>query len=87
MKTRLRLAIVAAGWTLAVVAVPGFAQEPIGECPNGFHLHAAMEHHDGEAHHHAGTDADQNGDGWICARHVSADGTVHVHVDNNVSGS
>jgi hypothetical protein len=31
-----------------------------------------------------GTGADQNDDGWICARHVSVDDSVHVHIDNNV---
>ncbi len=78
------MAVLAAGLMLALSAVSGFAQEPVGDCPNGFHLHATMDHHDGEAHQHVGTDDDQNGDGFICAKHVSADGSIHVHIDNNV---
>jgi hypothetical protein len=31
-----------------------------------------------------GNDTDRNGDGWICARHVTPNGSVHVHTDNNV---
>jgi hypothetical protein len=30
-----------------------------------------------------GNDRDFNGDGWICGKHVSNDGSVHVHIDNN----
>ena len=29
-------------------------------------------------------DADQNGDGFICGKHVGKDGKVHVHTDNNL---
>ncbi len=56
---------------------------PVAGCPDGFHLHVVGNHHDGQAHFHVGTVADQNGDGWVCAKHVSVDGSVHVHIDNN----
>ncbi|HLD92747.1 MAG TPA: hypothetical protein VI703_00895 [Anaerolineales bacterium] len=61
--------------------------EPIAGCPNGFQLHLVADHHDGEMHFHVGTDDDQNGDGWICAQHVSADGNIHLHIDNQVRNS
>ncbi|HEX6385656.1 MAG TPA: hypothetical protein VF177_13380 [Anaerolineae bacterium] len=72
--------------TLAVVslAVAGGGQ-PQGGCPDGFTLHMVMDHThpDGGKHHHAGTDNDRNGDGWICGKHVSTSENVHVHIDNN----
>ena len=78
-------AIVLATFLLAVFAVPVFAQsEPIAGCPTGFHLHMLGDHHEGDGHVHVGTEADQNGDGWVCARHVSSDGAIHVHIDNAV---
>ena len=58
---------------------------PVGNCPPGFTLHMAHDHdnhHDN--HFHAGTDADQNGDGFICAKHVTPSGNIHVHIDNDV---
>lgn len=70
------------------VAVTAFADVavPTGECPNSFELHHMMAHdHDGEhMHHHIGNDKDQNGDGYLCMKHVGADGNNHVHVDNYV---
>lgn len=53
-------------------------------CPVGFHPHNIMDQddHAGSMHQHAGTAADQNGDGVICAKHTST--TVHVHVDNAI---
>ena len=69
----------------AALSVSAFANaDPIAGCPTGFHLHEVGHEHDGEAHFHAGTSADQNGDGWICAKHVSSDGSIHVHIDNAV---
>ena len=55
-------------------------------CPDAFHLHHVMDHGDdpNHMHNHIGNDADQNGDGFICMKHVGADGNNHVHVDNNV---
>jgi len=57
--------------------------EPTGGCAPGFTLEMAMEHDD-HHHKHVGTDADQNGDGFICVRPVTPAGKIHVHVDNNV---
>ena len=58
------------------------ASEPVGSCPSGFTLELAMDH-DAHHHSHVGTDADQNGDGFICMRHVTPIDKVHVHTDNN----
>lgn len=55
-----------------------------GGCPGKFELHMAMDHDGDHGHQHVGTDTDRNGDGWICVKHVSVDGTIHVHIDNNV---
>ncbi|MEW5957920.1 MAG: hypothetical protein AB1801_09370, partial [Chloroflexota bacterium] len=54
---------------------------PIGGCPEPFdELHHAYLH---DLHHegHIGTDADQNGDGYICVKHISPH--KHLHIDNN----
>lgn len=68
---------------VAVMALPVEASDPIGGCPDGFSLHPAMDHDDHHGDHlRVGTDTDSNGDGWICARHVAQDGTIHVHIDN-----
>lgn len=75
---------------VAIVLVSGaqpiaFASDgPVGGCPGKFELHMAMDHDGEPGHQHVGTDTDRNGDGWICAKHVSADSTIHVHTDNNV---
>ncbi len=66
-------------------AIPAVAAagEPNGTCAPGFTLMMAMEqdiHH----HQHVGTDADLNGDGYICMRPVTPSGKIHVHVDNNL---
>jgi hypothetical protein len=52
-------------------------------CPTGFMLESAMHEHHPD-HQHVGTSADQNGDGYICVKHVTPDEAIHVHVDNNV---
>ena len=59
------------------------ADEPAGSCAPGFTLEMAMDH-DVHHHQHVGTDADRNGDGFICMRHVTPNEQVHVHVDNNL---
>ena len=56
-----------------------------GGCPDGFALHAAHDHDEHHGHQHVGTDTDRNGDGWICAKHVSDEGDIHVHIDNNAA--
>ena len=58
---------------------------PVGRCPDQFELHLAADHDDHHSHHHAGTDTDRNGDGWICVKHVGADDQIHVHTDNNAA--
>jgi len=57
--------------------------EPAGGCAPGFTLEMVMEH-DTHHHQHVGTDADQNGDGYICMKPVTPSEKVHVHVDNNL---
>ena len=55
-------------------------------CPDAFHLHHVMDHGDdpNHMHNHIGNDADQNGDGYICMKHVGVNENNHVHIDNNV---
>jgi hypothetical protein len=59
------------------------SDEPAGGCAPGFTLEMAMEH-DNHHHRHVGTDADKNGDGYICMKPVTPTGKVHVHIDNNL---
>ncbi len=68
---------------LAQFAVaPAFAASaPVGGCPTGFTLEMAMVH-DAMHHKHAGTSADQNGDGYICMKPVTPSSHIHVHIDN-----
>lgn len=70
---------------LTALSHPALAQSvPIAGCPNGFQLHETHNHHDMDLHRHVGTSADRNQDGWICVKHVSPDGSIHVHIDNAV---
>lgn len=59
------------------------AGEPVGSCAPGFELMMAMDE-DVHHHQHVGTDADLNGDGWICMKHVTPVEKIHLHVDNNL---
>ena len=59
------------------------AGEPVGSCAPGFEPMMAMDH-DVHHHQHVGTDADLNGDGWICMKHVTPVEKIHLHVDNNL---
>ena len=68
---------------MGLTAVASAGADPAGGCPDNFGLHPAMPHDDHHGHLHAGSDADRNGDGWICIKHVSVDGSIHVHIDNN----
>lgn len=70
---------------LAQFAVPTVfaANEPQGSCRPGFEVEVAMDH-DNHHHRHVGSDADKNGDGYICVKHVTPSGMIHVHVDNNL---
>ncbi|RIK33698.1 MAG: hypothetical protein DCC57_24875 [Chloroflexi bacterium] len=80
-----------AGLFLSMLLLPSFvlplqAEEPpkLGDCPAGFdHWHRVGEAMDGD-HKHVGSDLDLNGDGWLCGKHVGPNGSIHVHVDNNV---
>lgn len=72
---------------LSQFAVPTVfaAGEPVGGCAPGFTPVMAMDHdHDHHHHKHVGTDADLNGDEFICMMPVTPDGKIHVHVDNNL---
>ena len=54
-------------------------------CPPGFTLEMHMHHEDHDHEHvHVGTSADKNGDGYICMKPITPDGSIHVHIDNNV---
>jgi hypothetical protein len=68
---------------LALATTSSAADEPVGGCLDGFQLHPAMQHDEDHGHLHVGTDTDINGDGFVCAKHVSVDGNIHVHIDNN----
>jgi len=59
---------------------------PVGGCPDDFHKHQIMDHdeHNGQIHQHVGTSADQNGDGYLCVKHVSINENIHLHIDNTV---
>ena len=57
---------------------------PILACPRPFHLHSIVSHDQHHAHHLVGSQTDRNADGWICVKHVGAEGNIHVHIDNNV---
>lgn len=59
--------------------------DAVGGCPDGFHLRQIMDHddHAGHMHQHVGSDKDQNGDGYLCVKHVGANEGIHVHIDNN----
>ena len=59
------------------------AEEPTGSCPPRFMLEEVMPHNE-HHHQHVGTSADQNGDGFICMKHVTPDDSIHVHMDNNM---
>lgn len=79
----LLVVVVIAVSTVSIVAASG---TPIGGCAGNFHLHEVMDpDHDHEGpHQHVGNDRDQNGDGWICVKHVGVNGSIHVHTDNNI---
>ncbi len=86
MKRWLLMLLVVIVLTLATVSLVAANGDLVGGCPDDFHLHMVIDHdHDHVGpHKHVGNDQDLNGDGWICGKHVGADGSVHVHIDNNV---
>lgn len=85
MTTMVRILLTAALFGLGLALAQTAPSE--GACPNGFHGHKAGEGHEhgGHGHLHVGTAVDRNGDGWICVKHVSNDGDIHVHIDNLVT--
>ncbi len=83
MRKRFPILLVVILLTLATAIPTSAADESARGCPDGFQLHPAMQHDEHHGHLHAGTDTDLNADGYICAKHVSVDGDIHVHVDNN----
>lgn len=80
------LALLIAMLLVFSMAVTAFAEHgaPAGGCPEKYHLHHLMHHdHEGDhMHRHIGSDIDMNGDGYLCVKHVSSDGSLHVHIDN-----
>lgn len=74
---------------MALPATPALAEhgiKAVGSCPQGFELHdMSMPHDHGDhPHQHVGNDKDQNGDGYLCVKHVGQNGAIHVHIDNNL---
>ena len=76
----LLLVVLLSQFTVPTVLAAG---EPQGSCPPFFTLEIATDH-DTHHHRHVGTDADKNGDGYICMKPVTPSGKIHVHVDNNL---
>lgn len=87
MKRGLIVLVLALVLVMAFSALPVGASGEQGSCPTGWHEHPVGHHDDSGEHHgehrHVGTDADQNGDGLICVKHVGPNGSIHVHTDNN----
>lgn len=85
----LMLAMIFVLGTMPVAAEDG----PVGACPTAFELHPVGHHGGGmgggemeHMHKHVGLSMeamDANGDGYVCMKKVSEDGSIHVHVDNN----
>lgn len=68
----------------ALLAAP--ASVSANSCPAGFHLHPLEDgdHEHGE-HRHVGLSMDRvdlNGNGLICVKHLTPDGSIHVHIDD-----
>ena len=77
--------LLAVGIANLAVAHPGHTR--VAGCPDNFHLHDMADMQGdpaGADHHHIGNDTDQNGDGFLCMKHVGKAGRNHVHIDNNV---
>lgn len=78
-------------WLLASVVIVVIAPLPATAegCPAGFHLHEIGDaDHEHNAHEHVGLSLerlDRNQNGWICVKHVSATGDIHVHIDDLAS--
>ncbi len=79
------MVLVLSGVSVAFAAHGDSTGEPTRACPDNFNFHPLGHHdsHDLGQHKHVGNDSDFNDDGWICGKHVSVNGNVHVHIDNN----
>ena len=81
-----RLMVVFAVITILSLALTSVAfaehTEPLGGCPDGFHLHHIMDHDEEHEHEHVhiGVDVDSNNDTYICVKHLF--NTYHLHIDN-----
>ncbi|GIK37532.1 MAG: hypothetical protein BroJett011_13650 [Chloroflexota bacterium] len=64
----------------ATAAWADHGKPPIRGCPKSFDLHDIHHHNDDHEHRHIGSDADRNGDGWLCVKDL---GDKHLHIDNN----
>ncbi|MBI5031024.1 MAG: hypothetical protein HZB51_10890 [Chloroflexi bacterium] len=85
MRKGITIALVVLVLLAAIAPIASAQGKPIGSCRDGFELHPAMDHDDQHEHHHIGTETDQNGDGWICVKHVGVDENNHVHIDNQAA--
>jgi len=83
MKRFLFISIIGLLLIFSVVGTAFATGNPVGGCPDSFELHMVMPHEE-HGHHHVGVDTDLNGDGYLCAKVVGANGTNHVHIDNNI---
>ena len=89
MKKLLVVLLLTLALTLVSISIVGANGDATGGCPNSFERHMvpmAGNHDHGQSgeHHHVGNDQDFNRDGYICAKHVGPNGSIHVHIDNNV---
>ena len=77
----LRFRIILGLIVLLSLVLAGSAYGQAGSCPPNFDLHPVHEH-DEHQHQHIGSDKDQNGDGYLCVKHISEQ--LHLHIDNNL---
>lgn len=84
MKKVLLILAVVLMLSVSIISFAAAGGDPVGNCPPNWHMHEAHPSHDGHNHHHVGNDRDLNGDGYICAKHVTSTEKVHVHIDNNI---
>ena len=85
MSKVIRILLVTSFLAMFMVTTVSAEGEPVGGCATGFTLHMAADHDDHHGHHvHVGSDTDLNGDGYICVKPITPNGTIHVHVDNYV---
>jgi hypothetical protein len=82
-KMRILLFIAVLAAVLSPVGTQAAFAQSQSNCPPGFMLHSVSDmDHMMDGHMMVGV-YDLNGDGYICARHVATDESIHVHTDNN----